>query len=92
MKKYNKFQNLNYSFDQKPMKEELIIDCDQSSVKYGEDFLDIEIKSPELKRFKDDIDLTKINNSMKMNSSIYNSLNSIHKSIIAILTIKATTF
>ncbi len=62
VKNFNKFQTVNYSYE-KPI--EGFNQSDQSSIKYGEDFLDMEIKSPELRQFKEDIDITKINNSSK---------------------------
>jgi len=59
---FNKFQTVNYDSYDKRL--ENFNESDQSCIKYGDDFLDMDIKSPELKKFRDDIDLTKVNNSI----------------------------
>jgi hypothetical protein len=62
VKNYNKFQNVNYSYDK------ILENYNESDItlKYDDDFVDFEIKSPELKKFREDIDITKINNSSKI--------------------------
>ena len=60
-KSFNKFQNVLYSYDKKL---ENINESDQSYLRYADDFIDMDIKSPELKKFKEDINQTNvINNS-----------------------------
>ena len=76
-KTFNKFQNVNYNYNKKTDKNDNKkletssnrcvekSDNDITYAKYADDFLDMEIKTPEIKKIKEDINISKENNSSK---------------------------